>query len=91
MGMNWERWDGEPDDESVDDPEGPQDIDLEGEDSDDFGCVPCPSCGEEVSELAEQCPHCGDWITPHEGRTRRSPWWIALAIVLLAAFLMWVL
>ena len=26
--------------------------------------LPCPSCGEDVYEDADRCPHCGDWVPP---------------------------
>ena len=26
--------------------------------------LPCPSCGAEVHEETQRCPHCGDWIMP---------------------------
>lgn len=85
--MNWDSRDGDP----LDDAEGPQDIDLGDDDSADYEAVPCPSCGADVSELAEQCPHCGDWITPSAGPARRGPWIITLAIALLIAFVLWIL
>jgi hypothetical protein len=92
--MSQEPWDddtpGEPWDE---DPEGPQACDLEGSgDDDEPELVPCPHCGQEVSELAQQCPHCGDWIIAGAGGdSRRRPLLVVIAILLLIAFLLWVL
>lgn len=44
--------------------------------------TPCPACGAEVYEDAEQCPACGHYIThatsPWQGR---SPLWIALGVL----------
>ncbi len=40
--------------------------------------LPCPNCGVEVYEEAEQCPSCGEWIVAATGAlagrsaTRRS-------------------
>lgn len=80
-------WNDEPDETLAD--EGPQACDLAG-DSDDYATVACPHCGAEISELAEQCPHCGDWIVAG-GRTRRSPWFVVLAILVLVSFVWWLL
>lgn len=49
----------------------------------------CPSCRADVHEDTQQCPHCGDWITPvypNEHRWRRV--WIVAVILLLLAFLL---
>ncbi len=52
--------------------------------------LPCPSCGAEVYEETQRCPHCGDWIMPLAGSTRRKRrvWIIAalLAIIAILAF-----
>jgi len=63
------------------------DDDYPDDEDDDSSCViACPSCGGEVYDDAEQCPHCGDYITadtnPWSGR---SLWWIALALAGIAA------
>ncbi|MEP0848761.1 MAG: hypothetical protein HRF50_18300 [Phycisphaerae bacterium] len=73
--VDWE------DDDREDDDEGPQECDL-AEDDDD-ATVPCSSCRRDVSELAERCPYCGEWLvagpaTPHRGR-------IGAALLILAA------
>jgi len=80
-------------DDVLDDPEGPQARDLEGDaDADEYDTVPCPHCGREISELAEQCPHCGDWIVQDAGAgSTRRPIWIVIAILLLVLILLWVL
>ena len=57
---------------------------------DDNAMAYCPSCGREVFEFAEKCPHCGDWITP----TYRSPrglGWHRLVIIVVVALLVWAL
>ena len=91
--MSREPWnDGSPEEPYGDDPEGPQPCDLEGSrDDDECDVVPCPHCGGEISELAEQCPHCGDWIVPDAGAgSKRKPLIVAIAILLLILFLLWV-
>jgi RNA polymerase subunit RPABC4/transcription elongation factor Spt4 len=48
-------------------------------DLDNADYLPCPECGEDVFDDAEQCPHCGQYITfstnPWSGR---SPAWIVI-------------
>ncbi len=48
--------------------------------------VPCPSCGADVYDEAEQCPYCGNHITsPTNPWGGRSAWWVALAVLGLVA------
>lgn len=70
-----------------DDPEGPQAVDLVNDDDDDT--VACSGCGREISVLAEQCPHCGEWVI-HDGRSDRRRWpVIAVVLIVIAGLLMW--
>lgn len=72
--MPWQD-DDSPDEEWVED-----DGDEEGE------ILSCPSCGGSVHEDAQQCPHCGDWITPVDTRGAWKHWiWIAAVILLVSA------
>ena len=43
--------------------------------------VPCPSCGVQVYEDAEQCPSCGDYIV-HDARawSDKPTWWVLLGV-----------
>ncbi|RMF85423.1 MAG: hypothetical protein D6744_01410 [Planctomycetota bacterium] len=52
---DWEGagWDG-------DDPDAPQECDLNRGESADLAV--CPSCGETVYDETQQCPCCGVWI-----------------------------
>jgi DNA-directed RNA polymerase subunit RPC12/RpoP len=91
--MSREPWDDDyPEEPYGEDPEGPQECDLEGSGDDDvYDVVACPHCGHEVSELAQQCPHCGDWIvldTVTSSRRRRLL--MVIAVLLLIAVLLWV-
>ncbi len=51
----------------------------------------CPQCRGVVSEDAQKCPHCGDWITPvdpeHAG-PRRLIYILAVLVMLLVSLLM---
>lgn len=65
------------DEDSVDD-------DLFDESDSDDSLLACPSCGESVHEEAQQCPRCGDWITPVErvSPVRRTIW-VALILIMI--------
>ncbi|MEN6494334.1 MAG: zinc-ribbon domain-containing protein [Thermoguttaceae bacterium] len=55
-------------------------------DDDPTETVPCPSCGADVYEDAEQCPYCGTYITSQTSPwAGRSVWWIVLAVLGLLA------
>ena len=45
-----------------DEDEWVEDADNDEESSQDL--LVCPSCHHPVHEETQQCPHCGDWITP---------------------------
>lgn len=49
----------------------------------------CPSCHESVHEDTQQCPYCGDWITPRypSGRWRRLLI-VVVVLLLISALLM---
>ena len=57
-----------------------------GDDS-ESEALPCPSCHQLVYEDTEQCPHCGDWITPLAAHARKPVWIRVAGFVALAAFL----
>lgn len=66
-----------------------EDDDFEDDyDDDEPAYLPCPSCGDDVYEDLEQCPHCGDYIT-----FSSSPWadksigWVLLGALGMAAIL----
>lgn len=66
------------------------------DDSDDGDPVPCPECGEPVSDFLDKCPACGYWLSVADRRQMRAretkPTWIkATAVVLLVVFLWGVL
>lgn len=61
--------------------------DEPGDDLDDAAeTLPCPHCGTEIYEEAEQCPVCGNYVTFGTSIWSGRPiWWIALALVGLVA------
>ncbi len=61
---------------------------VDDEDSGD-DLLTCPSCRRPVYEETQQCPHCGDWITPvAETRPwRRTVWVVAALLVILSMIL----
>ena len=56
------------------------------DDDDDADLLPCPECGTEIYEDAEQCPICGAYVTfstsPWSGR---SPIWVFIGFAGLVA------
>jgi predicted nucleic acid-binding Zn ribbon protein len=69
--------DNDADEEWVDDDGDPDDEELM-----------CPSCGASVHEDTQQCPHCGDWITPVWPRSHGKQWlWILAAVLAIAGLL----
>ncbi len=47
----------------------------------------CPSCGGSVYEETQQCPHCGDWITPLAASARTPKWIRIVGAILVLCFL----
>ncbi len=44
--------------------------------------VPCPHCGLDIFEDAEQCPHCGDYVVHGSSNWDGRPtWWIVLGLL----------
>lgn len=71
------------------DAEGPQECDLTDE-ADETDTVPCPRCGHEIADLADQCPHCGEWVAAGAGAPARAPWvLITICAVLVGLALLW--
>ncbi len=58
-------------------------VEDEGDPEDDV--LVCPSCGNAVHEDTQQCPHCGDWITPvwPKARSKRLVWIVAVVLAIL--------
>lgn len=68
-------WTDEADEEWVD-----EEDDSEGE------LLSCPSCRCEVHEDTQQCPHCGEWITPVDPRDRPRLWlWTVVVAALIVS------
>jgi RNA polymerase subunit RPABC4/transcription elongation factor Spt4 len=69
--------------EAGDDPEDPDEADMDEHDEPDL--LPCPHCRKMITEDAERCHHCGNWVEP--GTTvERS--WATIIIVALIIFSM---
>lgn len=74
------------DDEGDDDIEDPSRVEqdsIEDEQAAGFGTVPCPYCGESISDFAELCPHCQSYISREDMPADRKPKWVILVTVLL--------
>ena len=44
--------------------------------------VPCPACGADIYEEAEQCPVCGDYVVHGRSALAGKPGWYLLVAVL---------
>jgi predicted nucleic acid-binding Zn ribbon protein len=75
------------DDDDLDETEDPDESDQDSDD-DVSATVPCPNCGRDVYEDADQCPHCGEYITP-SASPGRPTWLIIAAILALLGVLFW--
>ena len=64
-------------DDDFDDDDEVADCDADDETS----SVACPNCRQAVYEDAEQCPHCGHYLSD-EDRTGRKPLWIIIGFAL---------
>ena len=78
--------------EESDDPEDPDESDMDDDDGEDGpSLVPCPYCGREISEDAEQCPRCGRYLSEEDSARSKPPWVVITAVALLVAILLtWV-
>lgn len=64
----------------------------EADDDDNLETEPCPNCGREIYEDAEQCPYCGEYIIRSSNPLSGRPtWWIVLGILGLLAFILFAL
>lgn len=72
------------DDWHDDDPELPDEADVDDSEVDDGAIGLCPSCGAEMSELSGRCPACGDWVTPAPAGSALKRWGYLLLVILLA-------
>ena len=71
--------------------EDPDESDMDSTDE-EAGTEECPHCGAEVSEFAQYCPRCENFLS-REDAPRRSPAkWIVIGVILaLAVVVVWVL
>lgn len=74
-------------DGELDDPEAPNESDMDDGDDDEPEGVPCPYCGQTISELAQWCPKCENYISREDAPLRSShPRWVVwTAIAVLAS------
>lgn len=80
MRHDWDN-DGSESDDWDDDPSVEGDFDEEWPDDEDADSltVPCPSCGADIYEDAEQCPVCGEYVVRTSTAWQGKPiWWILL-------------
>ncbi len=69
----------------------PDDIDDDEEgwgDDDEEATIPCAHCRAMVHDDAEQCPHCGQYLSREVGPSRK-PWWVVAGVVACLAMVTW--
>jgi endogenous inhibitor of DNA gyrase (YacG/DUF329 family) len=74
--------------EALEDPEGPQECDLIGQDADEAETVPCPNCGKEILEDADHCPYCGEWVVQGGPSPASSHGFVFILIAILVLIIM---
>jgi hypothetical protein len=59
---------------------------------DDDSTVPCPHCGADIYDDAEQCSACGWYLSAEDSPARPRSWWIligaAICIVIVIAWML---
>jgi DNA-directed RNA polymerase subunit RPC12/RpoP len=70
------------------------DEEIYGSEEDEDPVIPCPNCGEEVFDDAEQCPSCGHWLVPDRSPMKGRPSWFLIlgfggAILAILLWLVW--
>ena len=69
-----------------DDEDGEHFVD-QGTYDDEPDVIPCPYCREEISELAQVCPKCKNYLSREDAPTPGKPiWWVVIVVVLILAF-----
>jgi hypothetical protein len=65
-----------------------EDNEDENDFDDDKATDLCPNCREEIYDDAEQCPHCGHYITEEDHAPRKS-WWVVVGAVICLSIAVW--
>jgi hypothetical protein len=72
-------------DEPREDWEDPDQSDQD--DHDDPEQLPCPFCRKPVAEIADICPHCGNFMFSEDAPAERKPVWKWVVVILLVLLL----
>ena len=70
--------------------EGPDENDADLLNEDHIELIGCPHCGAMISEYAQQCPTCKDWIISggsESSLSGRPLWWVILAVAGIIMFI----
>lgn len=84
MPHDWDHDDWDHDDWDYDDLDDSDVNDGDWDDGadDEAETLPCPACGAQIYEQAEQCPYCGHYVTHWSSALAGRPWWFVLLGVL---------
>ncbi len=70
--------------------EDPDESDMDSTDE-EAGTDECPYCGAEVSEYAQQCPECKNYLSDEDAPRRSPARWIVIGVILaLAVTALWI-
>ena len=75
------------DDYDADDDSADGAVDYDSDDSD--VTIDCPYCGEAMYDDAEQCPHCGQYLSAEDQPRESKPWWIVATAIVLLVIMLW--
>jgi predicted nucleic acid-binding Zn ribbon protein len=53
------------------------------DEDDEPDVIPCPYCGREISEDAEQCPKCRNYVSREDRPAERKPMWVVVTVIVL--------
>ena len=74
------------DDDDGHDPEGPSPDEMDSHDEPDLDVF--PHCRKMISEDAERCHHCGEYLIATNAPPSKPMWIVIAAVALLAVFLL---
>ena len=78
-------------DNHCDEPEGPDENDLDLLDDESPDVMPCPHCGAEIYEDSPRCGVCDQYVTHTTHALDGGKWWWLLPALLGIAAVIWII
>jgi hypothetical protein len=79
---------GKDEENEIDDRDLPDESDTD--EADEPELIQCPECRKYISEEAERCHHCGNYILAENGPMRFPPWMVVGIILAILAIMVWI-